>query len=222
MPNISPSILSLEPAKIVDVVKKLEGKAESVHIDVMDDKFVPNYTLDRMNPELVEKINDVKIIKNVHLMVEHHLQWSEKFCKAGADEVAFHYEAGKVEEGIELIENYGVKVGLSIKPNTSPQEISEFLPELDFVLVMSVEPGFGGQSFMPNSLDKIRWLKENYSKNHGGKIWVDGGINKETAPLCTQAGADILVVGNALFKDGNFLETLLEFQNQGNAPQPRK
>lgn len=222
MPNISPSILSVEPSKIVDVVRKLEGKAESVHIDVMDNKFVPNFTLDRMNPELVDKISEVEIIKNVHLMVEDHLHWSEKFCKVDADEVAFHYEAGKVDEGIELIENYGAKVGLSIKPDTRPQELSEFLSKLDFVLVMSVEPGFGGQKFMTDSLDKIRWLKENYSKKYGGKIWVDGGVNEETAPLCTQAGADVLVVGNALFKNPNYLEKLKEFQNQGKAPSTQK
>jgi len=214
MPSISPSILSVEPAKIAGVVKKLEGKTESVHIDVMDDKFVPNNTLDRMNPQLVAGLDGVKIVKNVHLMVEDHLHWSEAFCKAGADEVAFHYEAGKVEEGIALIKKHGVKVGIAIKPKTQPQEIASFFPKLDFVLVMSVEPGFGGQAFMPASLDKIKWLEENYSKEYGGKIWVDGGVNDDTSVQCARAGADVLVIGNALFKHADFLSKLGEFQGK--------
>ena len=214
MPSISPSILSVEPAKIAGVVKKLEGKSESVHIDVMDGKFVPNNTLDRMNPQLVRGISGVKIVKNVHLMVEDHLHWSEKFCEAGADEVAFHYETGKVDEGITLIKGHGVKVGIAIKPKTQPREIASFFPKLDFVLVMSVEPGFGGQAFMPESLSKISWLRENYSREYGGKIWVDGGVNDETGVECARAGADFLVAGNALFKHADFLAKLSEMQGK--------
>ncbi|MFH1056581.1 MAG: ribulose-phosphate 3-epimerase [Candidatus Micrarchaeota archaeon] len=214
MAVISPSVLSADYSKIFETISSLEGKTESIHIDVMDDKFVPNYTLDRFNPEFVEKLKGRNIIKNVHLMVEDHLKWSKEFCEAGSDEVSFHFETGRTKEGIELIKSYDVKAGLALKLATQPQQLEEFFPRLDFIVVMSIEPGFAGQSFKPEAVQRIKWLHENYAKPYGGKIWVDGGVKMGIAKECAQAGADVLVSANAIFKGPRegFLDNLKDLQ----------
>ncbi|MEM4255115.1 MAG: ribulose-phosphate 3-epimerase [Candidatus Norongarragalinales archaeon] len=215
MAEISPSILAADYSKIFEIVQKLEGRAKSIHVDVMDNKFVPNYTLDRFNPEFMRKLDGISVTKNVHLMVEDNLHWTKEFCKAGSDEIAFHVEAGKTVECIELVRDYGIKAGLAIKPKTQPKEIEHFLPRLDFVLVMSVEPGFAGQKFMPNALSKLKWLREHYVEAHGGKVWVDGGVTAENARQCAEAGASVLVAAKAVFSvGGDFLENLSGLQRK--------
>jgi ribulose-phosphate 3-epimerase len=214
MAEISPSIMSADYSKVFETIRDFEGKTESIHIDVMDDKFVPNYTLDKFNPEFVEKLKGRDIVKNVHLMVEDHLKWSKEFCEAGSNEVAFHFETGKTKEGLELIRDYGVKAGVAIKLVTQPQALEGFFGVLDFVVVMSIEPGFAGQSFNPEALPRLEWLHENYAKPYGGKVWVDGGVKMGVAKQCAQAGADVLVSANAIFKGPrpNFLDNLKELQ----------
>lgn len=215
MAEISPSILSADFNSIFQIINDLEGKVESVHLDIMDDKFVPNYTLDRFNPEFVSQLKGRNIVKNVHLMVEDHLKWGKEFAEAGSDEIAFHYETGKIEEGIAQIKKYGIRAGMSIKPATQPQALEKYFPDLDFILVMSVEPGFSGQAFMPNALPKIKWLKENYAVPYGGKIWVDGGVKKGIATECVKAGVDSMVISSAIFNDkAPFLDNLAELKKE--------
>ncbi len=190
---------------------------ESIHLDIMDDKFVPNRTLERFSPAFVAKIREtgVSMVKNVHLMVEDHLKWGKEYAEAGSEEIAFHFEAGKVREGIAQLKDYGIRKGLSVKPATPPQAIEKHFAELDFVLVMSVEPGFSGRAFLPSALEKIRWLKENYSRPYDGKIWVDGGVKKGIAGECVKAGADSLVVSSAIFNGkAPFLENLAELKRE--------
>jgi len=211
--EISPSILSADYLKIFEIIRGLEGKANSIHIDVMDNIFVPNDTFDRFNPEFISKLRESKITKNVHLMVQDHLKWCEEFAKAGADEIAFHFETGKTAEGIKLLKDHGVHAGVAIKPATPPEAIENFLDELDFVVVMSVEPGFAGQSFMPGALPKLRWLKHNFAEPFGGKVWIDGGVRKDNARQCAEAGADVLVAASAIFNsNADFLGNLKELQ----------
>ncbi|HLC38085.1 MAG TPA: ribulose-phosphate 3-epimerase, partial [Candidatus Norongarragalinales archaeon] len=200
MAEISPSIMSADYSKIFETIRDFEGKADSVHIDVMDNEFVPNYTLDRFNPEFVEKLKGREITKNVHLMVQEHLKWAKAYCEAGSDEIAFHFETGKTKEGLELVKDYGIKAGLAIKLATPPQALEEFFPLMDFVMIMSIEPGFAGQTFKPEALPRIKWFKENFGETYGGKVWVDGGVKMGVAKQCAQAGADILVSANAIFK----------------------
>ena len=216
MPEIAPSILSAEYRKIFEVLRELEMKADLIHIDVMDDQFVPNNTLDRFNPEFVAKLKNFYFTKNVHLMVKEHLKWCEAFAKAGADQIAFHFETGRTREGIELLKDNKVKAGVSIKPATQPEALTPFLGDLDFVLVMSVEPGFAGQEFLPSALPKIKWLKENFAEPYGGKVWVDGGIKKGIARQCAEAGADVLIAASAVFnsKQPDFLKNLKELQDE--------
>ena len=217
MHEISPSILSANYSQIFQIIEDLQGKANRIHIDVMDNVFVPNDTFDRFNPEFVSKLSEFKIIKNVHLMVQDHLKWCEAFAKAGSDEIAFHFETGKTAEGIKLLKDHGVKAGLAIKPATPPEAIENFLEDLDFVVVMSVEPGFAGQSFTPSALPKLRWLDHNFEEPFGGKVWIDGGVRKENARECVEAGADVLVAASAIFNsNGDFLANLKELEKSLN------
>lgn len=194
---VSPSILSANFANLEQDIKKVEDAgAQWLHIDVMDGHFVPNITIGVPVVKSIRKITN--LILDVHLMIENPEKYVESFVKAGADIITFHYEAVEnVEKIIELIKSYGVKVGMSIKPKTSPQEILKYLPILDLLLVMTVEPGFGGQAFMPDCADKIPLIKQ-YS-NENLIIQVDGGINSETAKICKDLGATSLVAGNYIY-----------------------
>lgn len=196
---ISPSILSADFANLERDIKKVENYgADLLHIDVMDGHFVPNITIGVPVVKSIKQIASIPL--DVHLMIENPQNYIEPFAKAGADIITFHYEAAKekVKEIVEQIKTYGVKAGLSIKPYTPAEEIIEYLPILDLVLVMTVEPGFGGQKFMPDCAAKIPVIKEHSSENM--IIQVDGGINAETAQVCTQYGANSLVAGNYIYK----------------------
>lgn len=199
--KIAPSILAADFLNLKDELKKLEeNKADMIHFDVMDGTFVPNMSF--ANPILKQVKGATNIPIDVHLMIDRPHRYIEEFAK-DADFLGFHYEAGSdVAETLKKIRECGAKTCLTIKPCTKAEEIFEFLPLCDMVLVMSVEPGFGGQSFMPDSLEKVRALrKEIDKKGYNTLIEIDGGINGETAPLATQAGVDVLVAGSYLFGD---------------------
>ncbi len=200
--KIAPSILSADFGNLEKSIN-LVRDVEWLHIDVMDGHFVPNITI---GPVVVKGIRDyTNQVLDTHLMISNPAYFLEDFIKAGSDRITFHIEATLDPIGvINLIREKGAKVGISIKPKTSVKEIADLIPLIDQVLVMSVEPGFGGQAFMLNSLEKIKALNALREKlNKDLLIVVDGGINKETAILCKEAGADILVAGSYVFHSDN-------------------
>lgn len=196
---VSPSILSADFANLERDIKKVEDcGADWVHVDVMDGHFVPNITIGIPVVKALQPVT--KLPLDVHLMIENPEKYVEQFAKAGADILTFHYEAVDKEEIIPLInkiKSLGVKVGISIKPKTAPQVLEEFLQLVDLVLVMTVEPGFGGQNFMSDCADKIEYIKK-YAKTDL-IIQVDGGINAQTGKICTQKGATSLVAGSYIY-----------------------
>ncbi|MBC8495581.1 ribulose-phosphate 3-epimerase [archaeon] len=192
MVKISASLL--EEGFFQDVVDKVKS-ADMIHFDVMDGEFVPRKTI---WTEEVASV-DTKLLKDVHLMVLQPEDFIQDFIDAGADMISFHIEATDVPEAIiGMIQHQSVKAGITIKPKTDVSEIVRFLPDIDFVLIMSVEPGLGGQSFIKDSLEKVRFIRKNYPDLD---IEIDGGINEETAKLAVKAGVTILVSGTYLFKD---------------------
>lgn len=196
---VSPSILSADFANLERDIKAVENAgADWIHVDVMDGHFVPNITIGVPVVKSIRKIT--KLPLDVHLMIENPEKYVEPFVKAGADIITFHYEAAgeKSREILKMIKSFGVKAGISIKPKTSPDEIFNLLTTADMVLVMTVEPGFGGQSFMTDCAEKIPYLKNNSPQNM--IIQVDGGINAETAKVCTRLGANSLVAGSYVYK----------------------
>lgn len=196
---VSPSILSADFANLERDIKAVENAgADWIHVDVMDGHFVPNITIGVPVVKSIRKIT--KLPLDVHLMIENPEKYVEPFVKAGADIITFHYEAAgeKSREILKMIKYFGVKAGISIKPKTSPDKIFNLLTTADMVLVMTVEPGFGGQSFMPDCAEKIPYIKKNSPQNM--IIQVDGGINAETANVCTRLGANSLVAGSYVYK----------------------
>ncbi len=199
--KISPSLLAADFMSLKDELKKLaECKTDMLHFDIMDGVFVPNISF--ANPILKQVRANTDIPLDVHLMIDRPHRYIEEFAKS-ADYLGFHYEAGSdVAETLKLIRECGCKACLTIKPCTKAEEIFEYLPLCDMVLVMSVEPGFGGQSFMLDSLDKVRALRKEIDSNgYSTLIEIDGGINAETAPMAISAGVDVLVAGSYLFGD---------------------
>ena len=200
---IAPSILSADFNNLKEEIKLVESlKAEYLHFDVMDGHFVPNISFGQ--PVLKCIAHSHSMINDVHIMISEPKRYAKEFIDAGANILTFHYEACKdikeVEEVIDIIHSNGAKAGLSVKPNTSIEVIYPVLHKLDLVLVMSVEPGFGGQKFIPSALDKISKVKKLIlEKGYQCLVEVDGGINEETAKLCKEAGVDILVAGSYLF-----------------------
>ena len=192
--KIAPSILSADFGKLNEEIASVEPFSDWLHIDVMDNHFVPNLTI---GATVLAKVK-TKLFKDAHLMVSNPENLLEDFAQAGADAITIHAEIeGDIGVMLEKIKELGCQAGISIKPNTPVAAIEKFLPKVDLVLVMSVEPGFGGQSFMESALLEIKELRE---KNPDLEIAVDGGINAETAKLAKTAGANILVAGNYIFK----------------------
>ena len=204
---ISPSILSADFANLERDIKTVEKYgADWLHVDVMDGHFVPNITIGVPVVKSLKAVSSIPL--DVHLMIENPEKYIEPFAQAGADILTFHYEAAKdkVEAIVNLIKSFNIKAGLSIKPKTSPKEVLEYLPLLDMLLVMTVEPGFGGQKFMPECAEKIPVIKKYAPENM--IIQVDGGINAETARICTSYGANSLVAGNYIYKSDDVISAI--------------
>lgn len=210
--KISPSVLTADFLELKGAIKELEvAGTDMLHLDVMDGIFVPNISFGV--PVIKSIRNHTSLPLDVHLMIDRPHRYIKQFAEV-SDILGFHYEAGSdVGETLKEIKSYGCKACLTIKPKTAPEEIFEFLPLCDMALVMSVEPGFGGQKFMPSALDKLSRLKAEI-KRQGleTELEVDGGINAETAPLAVKAGADVLVAGSYVFSASDMKKTVSEIK----------
>lgn len=200
MVKIAPSILSADFARLGEEIKDVErGGADYIHVDVMDGHFVPNITIGSLIVEAIRPVT--KLPLEVHLMIENPDQYIEAFAKAGADYITVHVEACRhLHRTIQLIKSTGVKAGVVLNPATPVDSLKHIIEDVDMVLLMSVNPGFGGQKFISSVLPKIRQVKELAdSLNPDLEIEVDGGVNEETAKLVIEAGANVLVAGSAVF-----------------------
>lgn len=203
MIKVSPSILSADFVNLERDIRSLSpAGADYVHIDVMDGLFVPNITIGIPVVAAIRRITELPL--DVHLMIDRPLRYVERFCQAGADILTIHIEADTEAHNLEALRKIkacGVRAAVSVKPKTPAEAVRPYLDLCDLILVMTVEPGFGGQSFMADMMPKVTQIRE-YITQRGlsCELEVDGGVNAETARTCVQAGADVLVTGSAYFK----------------------
>ena len=214
---ISPSILGGSFSNMEKIISSLDkSKADYIHFDVMDGDFVPNLTF---GPKFISNLrSQTKKVFDVHLMINRVGRFLDNYIKAGSDIITFHYEIGEnLHDIIKEINNNNIKAGIAIKPDTNWEELKEYLSSIDQIIIMTVEPGFGGQSFMYDQIEKIREIS-NYvkDKNLNINIEIDGGVNYETGKLCLDAGANILVAGSFLFKQENLITATNELYDYFN------
>lgn len=210
---IAPSILSADFSRLGEEIAAIEkGGADWVHVDVMDGHFVPNITI---GPPVVASIRKItKLPLDVHLMIQYPDKYIEKFAKAGADIITVHVETSPhLHRSVQCIKDQGCKAGVSLNPATSLATLDHILSEVDMVLIMTVNPGFGGQEFIPSVLPKIKRLRKKISeKGIGVDIEVDGGVNLNTISKVAQAGGNIFVAGNAVFTTPDYGKTISELR----------
>ena len=203
MAILSPSILSCDYMNMQrDFAACKEAGCKWLHVDIMDGHFVPNLSFGYSLVQSMRPVTD--LVLDVHLMIDTPIKYAENFCKAGADYLTIHVEADtpeNIKKTLELIRSLGVKPGIVVKPKTPAEAIAEYLPMVDLVLVMTVEPGFGGQKFMADMMPKLKQLRTMLDEvNPGCHLEVDGGVDLVTGEVCKENGADVLVAGSAYFK----------------------
>lgn len=207
--KIAPSLLAADFAHLADEIRRVEeGGCDLIHVDVMDGHFVPNISV---GPFIVRAVRQLtKLPLDVHLMIERPERYIKDFVQAGASHITVHAEAcyGNLAEVIEIVHSFAVTCGVSLKPETPLNRLEPHLNELDLVLAMTVDPGFGGQKFMPKVLQKIKELRAKFSRD----IEVDGGINRETSAEVVRAGANILVAGTAIFGRSDAAKAIQELR----------
>jgi len=205
---VAPSILAADFSMLESEIKKIEkAGADMIHVDVMDGHFVPNITIGPLVIRGIRKIT--KLPLDVHLMIEEPAKYIDEFRKAGSDIITLHAESrGNIKSLLSGIKSFGIKAGISIRPKSSMSMIKSYLRDADMVLMMTVEPGFGGQKFMSEVILKIRQLRSIYDKD----IEVDGGINKETAKAVIEAGANVLVAGTFVFGSKDVKKAIRELR----------
>ena len=217
MIKLAPSILAADFAHLMDDIKKVEeGGADYLHIDVMDGHFVPNITIGPLVLESIKKQTNLPF--DVHLMIEDPDMYIEQFVKAGAHIITVHVEASRhIHRTIQNIKSHGIKAGISLNPGTPIGTIECILEEVDMVLIMSVNPGFGGQLFIPSALQKIKDLRAIINKRQLDiEIEVDGGIKLDNVCEVVKAGADVIVAGSAIFQSSDVIETTKSFRHRIN------
>jgi ribulose-phosphate 3-epimerase len=214
MKLIAPSILSADFSKLGQEIKAVEAAgADWIHADIMDGHFVPNITMGPFVIEAVRRVTDLPI--DVHLMIENPDNYIPAFAKAGASLISVQYETSvHLNRSVQLIRECGAQPGVVLNPSTPVQVLEWIVEEIDFVLIMSVNPGFGGQAFITNSLDKIKVLRKLLDDRHlKTMIEIDGGVNHKTIADIAAAGADVFVAGSAIFGSQSYAETIQSFRN---------
>ncbi|MBI3321731.1 MAG: ribulose-phosphate 3-epimerase [Candidatus Omnitrophica bacterium] len=206
---VAPSLLACDFARLAEEIRKIEeAGADWLHVDVMDGHFVPNLTVGTVIVEAIRRVSCLPL--DVHLMIDHPAQYLKTFLQAGAHTLTVHVESpglrseGLLLKALEAVRHEGARAGLSLRPRTRAESLRPFLGAVDLLLVMTVEPGFGGQAFMPEVIPKVRQLREWFR----GDIAVDGGINAETGRQCVEAGANVLVAGTYVFRSASYQEAI--------------